>query len=119
MGSAVLTYGNARMSGADLHIQMGITNRIADLLKSPSCRKHGKGADERDLACGGKACCDAHHVALSDAAVDMSVRKCLLENTGFGSCCQVCVQNDQIRILCAILCQRIAVALSCCNFLYF
>ena len=119
MSGTILTYGNARMSGADLHIQMGITNRIADLLKGTACRKHGKGADERDLACGGKACCDAHHVALSDTTVDMSLRKCFLENTGLGGSGQVRVQNDQIRILCAVLCQRVAVALSCCDFLYF
>ena len=119
MGSAILAHRNARMGSADLHIQVGITHGVADLLKGTACRKHGKGADKRDLACGGKACCNAHHVALSDAAVDMSLRKCFLENTGLGGSGQVRVQNDQIRILCAVLCQRVAVALSCCDFLYF
>ena len=101
MGSAVLAHGNARMGGADLHIQMGIADGIAHLLIGTSGREHGKGAGEGNLSHSSETRRNSHHVAFRNTAVDVAVGKYLLERIRLRSICQVRIQNHQVRILCA------------------
>ena len=58
-------------------------------------------------------------VPLCDTAVPMALRKFFLENTGFGSTCQICVEHDEILMLFSKFYQCISIAVSGCNFLYF
>src|SRR5699024_4622804 len=70
MGGTVLTHRDTRVGSSDLYVQFGIADGVADLLKGAACRKHGKGAGKGDLACGGDPSRHAHHIGLSDTAVN-------------------------------------------------
>ena len=105
------------MGCADFYIEMRVADGVADLLKRTSGSKHGKTARERNESAGGKTCRDAHHVSFCDTTIDVTVRECLFENTGFGRTCQVSVQNDQIIMLFSQFNQCVAVALTGCDLL--
>ena len=96
MAAAVLTHGNAGVGTADLYIELGVSNGVADLLVGPARTEHGEGGAEGDETHGGKTCTDVHHIALSNTTVDMSFRKFLLKNTCLGCFSKVSIQNDQI-----------------------
>ena len=119
MGSSILSYGYACMGSSNLHVQMGISHRIAHLLVSAACREHGKCAAERNLSGGGNTCGDRHHIGLCDSAVKETIRERLFEHAGLCGSCQVGIQHYYIGILFAKLFQSVAVALSRCNLLYF
>ena len=117
MGCSVLSDGNTCMGSADLYIQMRITDGISHLLKVTSCRKHGKRTDKRNLTAGCKSRRDTGHITLCDTAVNMALRKCLLENTGFGCTCKVSIQYNQIGIFRTALGKCITITFSCRDFL--
>ena len=113
MGSAVLTDGDAAVGSADLHVQVGVGHGVADLLKGTARSEHRKAGHEGDIAHGGQAGGDAHHVGLGDAAVEVAVRVSLAEHTGLGSGSEVGVQYHQIVVALSGQCfQSIAVALA-------
>ena len=98
MCCAVLPYRDTCMGSTDLNIQVRISDGVAHLLVSTACSEHGKCAGKRDFACGGHTCCNAHHIALRNTTVNMTLRKCFLECTGLCSTCQVSVQDYQVVI---------------------
>ena len=98
MGGTVLTHRDTRVGSSDLYVQFGIADGVADLLKGAACRKHGKGAGKGDLACGGDPSRHAHHIGLSDTAVNMALRKSLLEGACLGGVRQVSVQDNYILV---------------------
>ena len=119
VGSAVLTDGDAAVGRADLNVQTGVGDGVADLLKGTARSEHGKAGNERGIAHGGQACSHTHHVALGNAAVKVAVRICLAEHTGLGGGGQVGVQHhDVVVTLCSQLLQGVAVAVTGRNLLH-
>ena len=98
MGSAVLAHRDAAVGGTDFHVQVGIANRVAHLLKGTAGGEHGKAGNKGHVAHGGQARSHAHHVALGNAAVKMTIRVSLAEHTGLGGSSKVCVQHHQILV---------------------
>ena len=119
MARAVFTDGNTAVGSTDLHIQLRITDGITYLLIGAACSEHRECAGKRNLSCCGEACCDAGHIALCDTAVDMSVRKLLLEHACLGGICQVRIQDDHVVIFLAKFNQSTAVACPGSDLLYF
>ena len=119
MSSSILTYRDTGMSSTDLNVQVRISDRVTNLLKCSSCCEHSKRRSERDLSAGSKSCCYSHHISFSDTTVNVTLRECFFENTSLSSSCKVCIKYDNIRILCAKLCQSVTVAFSRCDLLYF
>ena len=107
------------MGCADLHVQMGIADGIADLLVSPSGGEHGEGGREGDQAHGGQARSHVNHIGLGNAAVKVAVGVSFLENTGLGCARQVRVQNHQVGGGRAQLLQGVAVAVAGGDVLHF
>ena len=110
VAGTILAHGDAAVSGADLHVQMGIAHGVADLLKGASGGEHGEGGGKGHKAHGAQTGGHAHHIRLSDAAVNVALGEGLLENAGFGGAGQVGIQHDQIGHLFAQLSQSIAIA---------
>ena len=111
VGGAVLAHGDAAVGGADLHIQMGIANGIAHLLKGPARREHGEAGGKGHKPHGGGTGGSGDHVALGDAAVEMALRERLFEGAGLGGTRQIRVEHDEVRVLRAQLLEGVAVAL--------
>ena len=115
---AVLTHGHTAMSSADLHVQLGIANGVANLLKSTARCKHGKAGCERNLTGSSQSCCNSHHIAFRNAAVKVAIRICLGKHTGLGGTCQVRIQNNHIGMLSTQSHQPLAVTFTGSHFLY-
>ena len=107
------------MSSSNLYIQMGISYGVTNLLKCTSCREHREAAAERNLTCSSKACRDTYHIALCDTTVEETIRVCFLKYACLGCAGKVSIQYQNVRILSAKLLQRVAIAFSCCDLLYF
>ena len=107
------------MSSGNLHIQMRISYGVTNLLERTASSEHCEGATERDLACSSKTCCDTYHIALCDTAVEEAIRICFLKYACLGCAGKVSIQYQNVRILSAELLQRVAIAFSCCDLLYF
>ena len=117
MGRTVFSYRDAGMGSTDLHIQMRITDGVTNLLEVPSCRKHCKGTDKRNLTAGSKSCRNTCHITLCDTAVYMAVRKSLLKHACLGSACKVCIQHYQIREISTTLGKCITITFTRSDFL--
>ena len=115
---AVLAHGQTAVCCADLHIQMGIADGVADLLESPPRGEHGKGGREGNEAVGREARRHAHHVRFRNAAVEVTVRVRLGKHAGLGGACQVGVQHHDVLMLRAQGNQAPSVALAGGHFLY-
>ena len=74
VGSTVLADGQAAVGGSNLDVQLGVTDAVADLLKSAARSKHGKRGNKRHIAKGGHAGGYTDHVALGNAAVKKAFR---------------------------------------------
>ena len=119
MGCTVLTHRDAAVGGTDLHVQVGVADGVAHLLKGTAGGKHGKAGNKGHIAHGGQAGGHAHHVALGNAAVKVAVRICLAEHAGLGGGGQVGVQHhDVVVTLCSQLLQGVAVAVTGRNLLH-
>ena len=114
--AAVFTHGYAGVGAADLHIKLGIGDRVADLLIGTACAEHGKGGAEGNKAHGGKASADIHHVALGNTAVEEAVRISGFEMLGHCGAGQVSIQHHNLIIGGTQLYQSLAVCLAGRNF---
>ena len=112
VGSAVLAYGDAPVGGPDLHVQMGVADGVPDLLIGPPGGEHGEGGREGHQPHGAEARRHVDHIGLGDAAVEVALRKGLLENIGLGGPRQVGVQDHQVLRHGAQLLQGAAVAVA-------
>ena len=118
VAGTVLTYGDAAVGSADLHIQVGIADGVAHLLIGTSGGEHGEGGSEGHQAGGGHTGSHADHIRLGNAAVKVTVGEGLLENAGLGSTGQIRVQDYQVFVLGTQLRQGVAIAVTGCDFLY-
>ena len=106
------------MGSADLHIQVGVADGVADLLESTACSKHGKRRGKGHQAGGRHTGSSGNHVGLSNTEIIVTVGVSLLEDSGLGSAGQVGIQNHQILTLGAQLNQSGTVAVTGSNFLH-
>ena len=118
MGSAVLPHRDAAVGGADLHVQVGVADGVAHLLKGAARRKHGKAGSKGHQPHGGHAGGSGHHVALRNAAVKMPVGIGFLEHAGLGGGSQVGVQHHHVGVIFRQFHQRSAVAVAGGDLLY-
>ena len=107
------------MGGADLDIEMCITDGIADDLIGAAGREHREAGREGDEPHRGHTRRSGHHIALSDAAVEVAAGECLFEHTGLGGACQVRVNGDDPLIGRAELDERFSIADSGCDLITF
>ena len=119
VGSPVLTDGDAAVGGADLDIEVCITDGIADDLIGAAGRKHREAGREGDEPHRGHTRRSGHNIAFSDAAVEVAVGECLFEHTGLGGACQVRVDGDDPIIGRAKLDERFSIADSGCDLITF
>ena len=120
MGCTVLTHRDAAVGGTDLHVQVGVADGVAHLLKGTAGGKHGKAGNKGHIAHGGQAGGHAHHVSLGNAAVKVAVRISLAEHAGLGGGSQVSVQHHQVVVaLGGQLLQGVAVAVTGSDLLHF
>ena len=111
MRGAVLAYGDAGVGADDLHIQMRIRQRIADLLKCAARREHGEGIDKYDFSAGGHTSGDAYHVGLCNAHVPGALRIQRAELFRPGAALKVRIQHKDPGIG-ADFSQRLAISRS-------
>ena len=107
------------MGGADLDVQVGVTDGVAHLFKGAACGEHGKaggkGHQPHSRHTGG----GGHHVALGNAAVKMTVGVGFLEHTGLGGGGQVGVQHHHVGMVLRQFHQGGAVAVAGGDLLHF
>ena len=96
VGRAVLAHRDPAVGGPDFHIQVGISDGIADLLIGPPGGKHGEGGGEGHQPHGGKAGGHIDHIGLGDAAVEVTLGECLLKDIRLGCPGQVRVRDHQV-----------------------
>ena len=109
VAAAVLAHGHAGVGAADLHIETGVGDGVADLLIGPACAEHSKGGAEGNEPHGGQARRHIHHVALGNAAVKEAIGIGRLEKFGHGSPGQIGIQHHNLIVGSAQLYQRLAV----------
>ena len=112
VAAAVLTHGHTGVGAADLHVEPGIGDGVADLFICPACTEHSKRRAEGNQTHGGQARADIHHICLSDTAVEEALRMRGLEMLGHGGASQVCVQHHDLVVDVAQLGQSLAVCLA-------
>ena len=84
---------------------------VTSRLRAEAVGKHGKAGNKGNITHGGQTCGHAHHVALGNAAVEVTVRVRLAEHAGLGGGSQVSVQHHQVVVaLSGQLLQGVAVA---------
>ena len=112
MGSTIFTNGHTAVGSADLHIQPGIADGVTDLLVGAAGCEHCEGGGKRNHT----GCCQtgshAHHIALSNATVEMTVGISLSEHTSLGRTSQVGIQNHNISVFLTQFDQSLAVAVT-------
>src|SRR5699024_5621045 len=116
VGSTVLTHRNAAVGGTDLHVQVGVADGVAHLLKGAARSEHGKTGSKRHQPHGRHTGGGGHHVALGNAAVKMAVGIGFFENTGLGGGGQIGVQHHHVGVIFCQFYQRGAVAVAGGNF---
>ena len=119
VGGSILSYGNTCVCRTDFHIEMRISNRVSHLLKRTSCRKHCKRAGKRHLSRSSDSCSNAHHVALCDTTVYVTIRKFLFENGCLCGSRKVSIKNIYVIVLLCKLYKCVSIADTCGDFLYF
>ena len=112
VAAAVLTHGHTGVGAADLHVEPGIGDGVADLFICPACTEHSKRRAEGNQTHGGQARADIHHICLSDTAVEEALRMRGLKMLGHGGASQVCVQHHDLVVDVAQLGQSLAVCLA-------
>ena len=83
------------MSGADLHVGLRVADGGAQLIARAAGDKDGEGGRERQETLNGQAGGDGELILLGRAAIDVSVRKFLLEIAGLGGLGYVGVEHEQ------------------------
>ena len=116
MGGAVLAHRDAAVGGADLDVQVGVADGVADLLKGAARRKHGKAGRKRHQPHRRHTGGGGHHVALGNAAVKMAVGIGFFEDAGLGGGGQIGVQHHHVGVIFCQFYQRGAVAVAGGNF---
>ena len=116
VAAAVLAHGHAGVGAADLHVELGIGDGVADLFIGPSCAEHSKRRAEGNQPHGRQACGDVHHVRLGNAAVEEALGIGGLEMLGHSGAGQVGVQHHHLLIGGAQLYQSLAVGFTGCDF---
>ena len=93
---AVFPNADAGMSSTDLYIQIRITDAVADLFKSSSCRKHRETGSINNLAARCQSCGNRHHVAFGNSKIKMSVWANLFCFNRLRRLGQIRIQNDNV-----------------------
>ena len=109
VGGAVLAHGEAAVGAHHRHVEVGVGDGVADLLKGTAGGKDGKAVGKGLLAGGCQTGGHGHHIALGDAHVEEPVGVGLGKALGHGGAGEVGVQNHQVGVLSAQLYERVAV----------
>ena len=97
MAAAVRPHRDARMRGADLHIEVGIGHGVADLVVGTSRSEYGEGAGEGHVAGQRQPGGHIDHVLLGDAHVEEALarlRRARGELGGGGAAGEVRIHGD-------------------------
>gem|GEM_PF-6799707 len=105
------------MRGANLDVEVRITDGITDLLKSAAGGKHGKGAREGNATGGCDTGGNTHQVALGNAHIEEAVGAGSLKLAGLRGGGQVGVEDHKVIVLVGELDEGLAVAYARGDFL--
>ena len=97
MAAAVLTQGDAGVGHAELHVEAGVADAVADLVKA-AAGKDGKGAGKGNKAHGGQTGGHVDHVGLGNAGIEEALRELVGKGGGHGSVGQVGIQNHNFLV---------------------
>ena len=99
MGATVGGDGEAGVGAVHVDGVVSIGAREENLVERTTRDERREGVDERDVALGGHASGNAHHVGLGDAALDEVVRVGGLDLQGVGGAAKVGLEHDDLVIL--------------------
>ena len=117
VAAAVLADADARVRGADLDIEVRVSNGVSDLLIGAARREHRKRRAVGDEAHRGHTGGDVDHVGLGNAAVVEFFGVRLGDLAGLRGVGEVGVEHDDLIVLFDQFDQRFAVSLTGCNFI--
>ena len=117
VAAAVLADADARMGGADLNVEVRVSNGVSDLLIGAAGRKHRKRRAVGDEAHRGHTGGDVDHVGLGNAAVVEFFGVRLGDLAGLRGVGEVGVEHDDLIVLFDQFDQRFAVSLTGRNFI--
>ena len=110
MRGTVLAHRDTGVRGANLEVEVRITDGITDLLKSAAGGKHGKGAREGNATGGCDTGGNTHQVALGNAHIEEAVGAGSLKLAGLRGGGQVGVEDHKVIVLVGELDEGLAVA---------
>ena len=82
----------------ELHVQVGVTDEGPDRLQGPHGDEYAVARRHGGAAIGGHARGGAHHVALGDAHVEVSLGVFVAEEMGEGGIADVGLEDDEVAI---------------------
>ena len=119
MRSSIFAHGKTTVRGANLNVQVRISNGISDLLKSSARRKHGNRSGKDRTTGSSNTCGHTNHVGLGNAAVNKTLRICFAKLTRTRSFCKVSVEHEKIVMVAAKLYKSLAVRVARSDFFDF
>ena len=99
VGATVGSDGETGVGAVHVDGVVSIGAREENLVERTTRDERREGVDERDVALGGHAGGNAHHVGLGDAALDEVVRVGGLDLQGVGGAAKVGLEHDDLVVL--------------------
>ena len=96
--STVFAQGKARVGSANLHVLVGVSNALANLIINAPGREVCKGAGERNPAPDGQPRCHAHHVCLGDACLKEALWEFLGKGVHFKRASEVGAKGNDLGV---------------------
>ena len=92
----ILAGHNAGVGADQLEVEGGLGDQNAQLVKGAADAKDAESADKGQLAAGGQAGADGHHILLGGAEVKEALGVLIPPEVGKGGHIQVAAQDDQV-----------------------
>ena len=115
VSSAILSYRNACVRRANLHVKAGVADGVSNLIVSATGCKHGKRAGKHGTSRKCQSRCNANHVLLGNSHVNHTLWEGLLEVGKLGGASKVCVNSNDVVTLVYQLNKSLTICLTSCS----
>ena len=115
VSSAILSYRNACVRRANLHVKAGVADGVSNLIVSATGCKHGKRAGKHGAPRKCQSRCNAYHVLLGNTHVNHALWEGLLEVGKLGGASKVCVNSNDVVTLVYQLNKSLTICLTSCS----
>ena len=115
VSGAVLSYRNACVRRANLHVEARVADGVSNLIVSATGCKHGKRAGKHGASRKCQSRCNAYHVLLGNTHVNHALWEGLLEVGKFSGTGKVCVNGHNIVTLIYQLNKSLTICLTSCS----